>query len=264
MSRNKTLLKPFPWHHYSYKLQNRIENPLYVGSFSEEEAESKELRCVIGKERALETGWKVALYWLVDKNDGVIADAKFHAFGPSSLIGACDAASEIVLRKNYEQARRISGDLLDKLLRDRSGDPAFPEESLTYLNFVLSAIDHAADQCTDIPIEEVYIAPPLSFDQGSSTGGYPGWKELAKEQKIAVIEKVIAEDIRPYIELDAGGVQIVDFVDDQEVIIAYQGSCTSCYSATGATLNAIQQVLQAKIDPLIRVVADPSSLNLSN
>lgn len=260
MSQQQVLYPPFPWHLYSRKLQQRIENPLYVGSFSEEEAEGKELRCVIGKETTLEEGYSVALYWLVDPQDGVIADAKFHAFGPSSLIGAADAASEIVIRKNYEQARRITGELIDKLLRDKSGQEAFAPESSAYINLVLSAIDNAADHCTDIPIEEVYIAPPLSFDQPMGEG-FPGWKELKRGEKMALVEKVIAEDIRPYIELDAGGVQVVDVTDEELVVIAYQGSCTSCYSATGATLNAIQNVLQVKIDPLIRVEADPSSLN---
>ena len=82
-----------------------------------------------------------------------------------------------------------------------------------------------------------------------------------REQKIGVIEEVISTEIRPYIEFDAGGVQIVDLVHDRELIIAYEGACSSCHSATGATLNAIQEILRAKVDKTLLVVPDPSFLN---
>ncbi|MDB6081949.1 MAG: hypothetical protein JWO53_1221, partial [Chlamydiia bacterium] len=86
-------------------------------------------------------------------------------------------------------------------------------------------------------------------------GGYPGFKDLAIKQKIALIEEVIAKEIRPYIELDAGGVAVMNIIDN-EVIIAYSGACTSCHSSTGATLSYIQQTLRAMLDPDIVVTPD--------
>ena len=62
--------------------------------------------------------------------------------------------------------------------------------------------------------------------------------------------------MRPYIALDAGGVEVINLLEDKEVIIAYQGSCTSCYSAIGTTLSYIQQVLRAKVHPSLVVVPD--------
>jgi NifU-like protein len=95
----------------------------------------------------------------------------------------------------------------------------------------------------------------------AATGPYPGWKELPTKEKIALIEEIIDKEIRPYIELDAGGIQILNLIDEKELIIAYQGACTSCHSATGATLNAIAQILQARIDPELIVTPDLSLLN---
>ena len=80
--------------------------------------------------------------------------------------------------------------------------------------------------------------------------------ELTLKKKIAVIEQVLDQDIRPYIALDAGGVTVLNLLNDKELIIGYQGSCTSCYSSIGTTLSYIQQVIRAKVHPTIVVVPD--------
>lgn len=244
-------LPSYPWNRFSRKLLRRIEKPSYVGLFLEEEAELKQMRLVVGKEGSISEGYAINLYLLVDKEDGIIADAKFQAFGPTALIGAADFACELMIRKTYDQARRLRADLIDKQARDVGSSPAFPDDVSVYLNFVLFAIEEATMQCMDIPLSEEYLATPvLSTEEGKS---YPGWEALSKAQQIKVIEEVIESDIRPYIELDAGGVQIVDLIEGKELIISYQGSCTTCYSATGSTLNAIQQILRAKISPSLIV-----------
>lgn len=253
------MIRTSPWARFSKKLCSRIDHPRNGGAFSTEEAFAKAMRLAIGMAGDLKSGNLVYLYLLVDELDGIIADAKFQAFGSAALIGAADIVCELVLRKNYDQASRISAELIDNQLRDRSDESAFPEETYGQLNLVLDALEDATDKCHGIPFEDVYVAPPISNDGGETTI-YPGWEELTNPQKISVIEKVIENDIRPYIELDAGGIEILDFKDN-ELIIGYQGACTSCPSSTGATLNAIQQILRNKVWPEIRVTPDMSFLN---
>lgn len=253
------LTTPFPWSRYSKKLIAKIEQPRCCGWFTKDEAEARLMRLAEGKEGSIAAGNAICLYWLVDKDDGIIVDAKFQVFGQSALIGAAEAVCELLVGKNYDQARRVSADLIDKQLRDRSDTPAFPKETYPHLNLVLEAIDHAADQCTDIPFADTYVAPPVPTDIGEVVpGGYPGWKELPLKKKIAVIEQVLDQDIRPYIALDAGGVSVLNLLHDKEIVIAYQGSCTSCYSSVGTTLSYIQQVLRAKVSPDLVVVPDLS------
>jgi NifU-like protein len=233
--------------HYSDKLIAKIENPRCAGFFTPEE--TRGLRLVIGKEEKV-----VAFYWLIDEEDGRIADAKFQAYGPAALIGAAEAACELLIHKNYDQARRISAELIEHQVG------GFPESMGRCLNQVLAAIEHAADQCSDIPFDEVYTETPMA-SKIESTGSYPGWSLLSKEEKLKVIEEVIQSEIRPYIELDAGGVKIID-LKGSELLIAYQGSCTTCYSATGATLSAIQEILKAKVSSDLVVVPDLSQLQI--
>lgn len=250
----------FPWARYSKKLAQKIENPRHGGFFTEEEAKERGMRLAVGKQGSVIDGNCVHLYLFVDETDGVIADAKFQVFGQSALIGAAEAACEILVRKNYDQARKLTADLIDRQARDKTDVPAFPEETFAHLNLVLDAIEDAAEQCIGIPLAEVYTATPIELHGESD--GYPGWNLLSKEQKITVIEEVIATEIRPYIELDAGGIQIVNLVEDRDLIIAYEGACTSCPSSTGSTLNAIQGILKSRVDSKLVVIPDASFLTL--
>ena len=251
------LTASFPWSRYSKKLTAKIDNPRSVGFFTQEESEARNMRLVEATEGKVEEGNAIRLYWLVDKDDGIIVDAKFQVFGQSALIGAAEGACDLLVGKNYDQAKRISADLLDKQLRDRSDEPAFPKETYPHLNLVLVAIEMASEQCKDIPFADTYVAPPVPTDMGEvREGGYPGWAELTLKKKIAVIEQVLDQDIRPYIALDAGGVTVLNLLNGHEVIIAYQGTCTSCYSSIGTTLSYIQQVLKAKVHPDLVVVPD--------
>jgi NifU-like protein len=122
-------------------------------------------------------------------------------------------------------------------------------------------IEMAADECMDIPLNEADMVSPLTSEmlQGS---GVEDWEALSLSQRKALIEEVIQTDIRPYIELDAGGIQIVDLSETHQLTIAYQGSCTSCHSATGSTLQAIEQILRAKLFAALEVVPDLSFLKI--
>jgi NifU-like protein len=222
-------------------LKERMRHPKNVGFFAPKE---RGMRLAVG--RAADTGKKVALYLLVDEMDGVIADAKFQAFGPLALVGTADGACELLLRKNYDQARHLSAELLERLLQEAS----------PYTNLILEAIDNAADQCMDIPIADLTAPLPAEIVE---THVYPNWLSLSNEEQLAILKEVVAKEITPYIALDDGGIEILK-LDDQNVHIAYSGNCTTCYSATGSTLQAIEQLLCAKIHPSLSVIPDLSFL----
>ncbi|MFN0064655.1 MAG: iron-sulfur cluster assembly scaffold protein [Chlamydiales bacterium] len=248
------LLLPPVWERYSKKMVQKIENPRNFGRFTEDRG----YRYVEGREGFLVNGNAVALYWLVDESDGVIVDAKFQMFGPSALIAALEIACTILVGKNYDQAKRVSADLIDRELRDHPEKEAFPVEMRSYLNFVIDAIDDAVDKCLDLPLPQTYVSPVPHAIKGE---GYPGFMELTHDQKLAVIERVIREEIRPYIELDAGGIELIE-LNKEELLIAYKGSCTSCFSAIGATLSTIQEIIAAKVHPDLVVIPDMTQLHL--
>lgn len=249
------LTTPFPWARYSRKLKQKIDKPHSFGSFTKEESEKRGVRLVTGEEGAPEEHNYVKFYFLVDKEDGMIVDARFQVFGQSALIGAAEAACELIAGKNYDQARRITADLIDKQVRDRPEKQAFPPETYPHLNLVLGAIDEAAEQCTDLPLPSSYSAPPAPMDIGEVLeGGIPNWDEMPLKEQLQIIEQVLDHDIRPYVALDAGGVNVLDLQMGRKLQISYEGTCTSCYSAIGTTLSYIQQVIRAKVHPDIEVI----------
>ncbi|MBI3236909.1 MAG: NifU family protein, partial [Chlamydiales bacterium] len=136
-----------------------------------------------------------------------------------------------------------------------------PEEGIFYLDLAIGAMKSALQKCLDIPFAELGVATPLDRSFSAEGVKYPDWRMWSQKEKLAAIEEVIQEDIRPYIELDAGGIEIIDLTEDLQLMIAYKGACTSCLSSTGSTLDAIQGILRAKIDPQIRVVPDASFLS---
>ncbi|MCP5492129.1 MAG: NifU family protein [Chlamydiales bacterium] len=234
-------MKPYPWQNYTKKTIEKILHPQYGGRLTA----CPGMRLVSGTEGSLN------IDFLVDETDGVIADVKYTHFGSTALVASLEAACALAMRKNYAQVRRFTADLIDKELH-------LPKETFSHLNLVLSAMDMAMEKCVDLPLPEEYIAPPMPTASGEVCE-YPGFKDLDKAKKIAIIEQMIDTEVRPYIELDDGGIRIVDLKGD-EVLIAYEGACTTCYSATGATLNAISQALKTKIHPDLEVKPDLSNL----
>jgi NifU-like protein len=248
-----TLCLSFPWARYSKKLATRIDTPRWGGHITPEE--TRGLRLVIGEYGSVASGNATRLYWLVDEADGIIADAKHQTFGQSALIGAAEAACELTVGKNWDQANRIGADFIDKHLRDKPDIPSFPAETSAHLNLVIHALEACAEQCTDIPLPETY-STPIDHDFEVVEGGIPGFLEMHEEEQLRLIRAFVKEEIQPYVELDAGGVEVLKVLNSSEVLIAYEGACTTCHSATGSTLTSIQQLLRAKIHPDLVVVPE--------
>jgi NifU-like protein len=232
---------------FGKKVREKIDRPLFVGFILLADATNRNMRLVTGREGML------CFYWLVDEADGIISDAKFQAFGPPALVAIGEIISEMVLRKNYDQASRLSAELIDQHVRDKKEMAAFSKEAFTYLNQAISAIDRAVYQCLDIPFAAGHDTTPIEYDFGEVPGGIPGWESFPTGQKRKIIEEIIDKEIRPYVELDAGGIKILSFNEDKEVVIGYEGACTTCPSSTGSTLSAIQKILKARVHPTLFV-----------
>ena len=76
---------------------------------------------------------------------------------------------------------------------------------------------------------------------------------LSDNPKIAEINAILDERIRPYLASDGGWLEIVDF-EENILKIRYEGACGSCPSSLTGTLLAIENMIQAEIDPEIEVV----------
>lgn len=74
------------------------------------------------------------------------------------------------------------------------------------------------------------------------------------DPKIAEINALLDERIRPFLASDGGWLEIVA-LEDQTLKIRYEGACGSCPSSLTGTLMAIENMIKEEIDPDITVLA---------
>lgn len=239
------------WSQYGQQLGQAIIYPQYAGSL--DYPEGKGYRLIIADEGSSNEGNFFTFYWWVDEKNGLIVNVRYRVFGTTVLIGALEAVSRLIIEKNYIQAERIEIGLIQAQWKEK-----FPTEAYPYIDLVISGVKAAASQCADIV--SVGVISPVYSEEGTDTV-YEEWDTLTLQEKLLVIERVIKERITPYLQLDEGGVRVIELLEENKVIIAYEGACTSCYASQGATLQSIQHILQTCIHPTLVVIPDTSFLH---
>ena len=76
-------------------------------------------------------------------------------------------------------------------------------------------------------------------------------------QKIKAIDAVVDENIRQFLIMDGGNMEVIDIKDGAEYIdvyIRYLGACSGCASSSTGTLYAIEAALKEKLSDKIRVL----------
>ena len=74
------------------------------------------------------------------------------------------------------------------------------------------------------------------------------------DPKIAQINDLLDERIRPYLASDGGWLEVLE-LDEDTLKIRYEGACGSCPSSLTGTLMAIENMIKEEIDLDISVVA---------
>lgn len=102
-------------------------------------------------------------------------------------------------------------------------------------------------------IDDIIIDIQRSFDYKSNTkstnsnsGSLVGDKLLTPVQKIALIQKVLDEEVRPILIADGGDVELYD-VEGDSVKVTLQGACGSCSSSFATLKHAIEAKLRERI-----------------
>lgn len=74
------------------------------------------------------------------------------------------------------------------------------------------------------------------------------------DPKMAQINDLLDERIRPYLASDGGWLEVLE-LENNILKIRYQGACGSCPSSLSGTLMAIENMIKEEIDPDITVEA---------
>lgn len=104
------------------------------------------------------------------------------------------------------------------------------------------------------------LAPPIRqapSAAGQTPAASPHWNQPEVDENdplIQEVRKVLAVAILPALAADGGGLDIIGR-HEKQVMIRYQGACTSCPSGLTGTLMAIEGILRKEVDPEIVVVS---------
>jgi NifU-like protein len=79
-------------------------------------------------------------------------------------------------------------------------------------------------------------------------------RQLTTVQKIALIQKVLDEEVRPVLIADGGDVELYD-VEGDRVKVVLQGACGSCSSSTATLKIAIESRLRDRVSKNLVVEA---------
>jgi NifU-like protein len=97
-------------------------------------------------------------------------------------------------------------------------------------------------------------ATPVSYSPKKNTASQPAEKQLTPVQKIALIQKVLDEEVRPVLIADGGDVELYD-VEGENVKVLLQGACGSCSSSTATLKIAIEARLRDRVSNSLVVEA---------
>ncbi len=152
-----------------------------------------------------------------------------------------DAGSDKIAKSIFDVGDVLSVFYMDKMITVEKSDEADWDELLPMLA---------------VPIRAAETVASTNGNNGNvakEVGGAIA-SALSDNPKIAQIEELLDERIRPYLASDGGWLEILE-LENETLKIRYQGACGSCPSSLTGTLMAIENMIKEEIDPNIEVVA---------
>ena len=159
-----------------------------------------------------------------------------------SFKNAEEGAANDLARSIFDVGEVVSVFYMDKMITVEKTDEAEWDELLPTLAVPIRAA------------EAVVSANGNGAKAAAATVGGAIAVAASDDPKLAQINDLLDERIRPYLAGDGGWLEIVDLTPDT-LQIRYEGACGSCPSSLTGTLMAIENMIREEIDPNLSVVA---------
>lgn len=161
------------------------------------------------------------------------------SYGTShSFKNAEDAESNPIAKSIFDMGNVVSVFYMDKMITVEKTDEADWDEILPELA---------------VPIRAAEAVQPVKT-AAATVGGAIAAAVDSDDPKVAEINAILDERIRPYLAGDGGWLEILSF-ENNILKIRYEGACGSCPSSLTGTLMAIENIIKDEIDPDIEVIA---------
>ncbi len=157
-----------------------------------------------------------------------------------SFPSADDAETDKLAKSLFEVGSVLSVFYMDKMITVEKTDEAEWDELLPELAVPIRAAESVSSANSN-------------GSAGKEVGGAIA-AALSDDPKVAQIEELLDERIRPYLASDGGWLEVLE-LEESTLKIRYQGACGSCPSSLSGTLMAIENMIKEEIDPEIEVIA---------
>ena len=165
------------------------------------------------------------------------------SYGTSHSFKTAEAAAENVLAKSlFDIGEVVSVFYMDKMITVEKTDDAEWDELLPTLAVPIRAA------------EAVTASNGNAKKAAAAAVGGSIAAAASDDPKLAAINELLDERIRPYLAGDGGWLEVIE-LDSDTLKIRYEGACGSCPSSLTGTLMAIENMIKEEIDPAITVVA---------
>ena len=166
------------------------------------------------------------------------------SYGTSHSYKTPDAATDDVLARSlFDVGEVVSVFYMDKMITVEKTDEAEWDELLPSLA---------------VPIREAEAVRAVNGNGNGKTAAAVVGGSIAAaasdDPKLAQINELLDDRIRPYLAGDGGWLEVLELTDNT-LKIRYEGACGSCPSSLTGTLMAIENMIRDEIDPEITVVA---------
>lgn len=152
-----------------------------------------------------------------------------------------DAQNDSLAKSIFDVGEVVSVFYMDKMITVEKTDEADWDDVLPELAVPIRAADTVKTTNGNGSGEKI----------GEKIGGTIGIA-LSDDPKIAEINAILDDRIRPYLASDGGWLEIVS-LEENILKIRYEGACGSCPSSLTGTLMAIENMIQAEVDSEIEV-----------
>lgn len=264
---------------YTEKVKDHFLNPRNVGVIEDADG--------MGEVGSLACGDALKLTFKLGDN-GKIDDVKFQTFGCASAIASSSALTEMLKGLTIEEASKITNDDIAQYLGDLPkekmhcsvmGRDALEKAIAFYRGEKEKKIDgEIVCECFGVTDKEIERAvQENSLKTIEDVTGYvkagggcgnchdriqeiidsiigtdqPVVKKPAKLtniQKIKLIEETLEREVKPALQKDGGGIELVD-VDGNTVIVRLRGTCASCSASQVTLKNYVESKLQELVTP---------------
>jgi NifU-like protein len=161
----------------------------------------------------------------------------------SPLVCKCFAISQGQIKRVIRENHLITAEQVTNYVKAGGGCGsclADIDDLLAEVNGEIQQIEANFSRSPSLP-----VSPSVSASSPSS---------LTNLQKIALIQEILDEEVRPMLASDGGDVELYD-VEGNRVLVVLKGACHTCPSVTTTLKLGIEAKLQEKVSPDLVVEA---------